>query len=270
MRERALDALEEGRVIHLPRLAFALGADERAFVSDKIAGAAQEHQLRSAKRQASPTRMSADSTFGFTAMDQFGRSAERLVRDLLPKYAAHLQRGRVSFRPSEMAGRAYSPRKDDTRLHVDAFPSRPLGGRLLRVFANVAGDGAERRWRIGEPFPSFAKKFVARVNVEPPGAAWLMAALGVTKGRRTAYDHFMLSLHDMAKLDADYQANAPRADVNFASGEAWLCFTDQVLHAALAGHAALEQTFYLPVEALARPSTSPLRVLEGLTGRRLI
>jgi hypothetical protein len=58
--------------------------------------------------------------------------------------------------------------------------------------------------------------------------------------------------------------------VEFDAGATWFCFTDQVLHAALAGHAALEQTFYLPVEAMAAPSTSPLRVLEGLTGRALV
>jgi 3-deoxy-D-manno-oct-2-ulosonic acid (Kdo) hydroxylase len=43
-----------------------------------------------------------------------------------------------------------------------------------------------------------------------------------------------------------------------------------VLHAALSGHGALEQTFYLPVAALRDPATSPLRVLESLSGHALI
>ena len=46
-----------------------------------------------------------------------------------------------------------------------------------------------------------------------------------------------------------------------------MVFTDQVSHAALAGHFALEQTFYLPVSAMVTPDTAPLRVLERLTGR---
>jgi hypothetical protein len=57
--------------------------------------------------------------------------------------------------------------------------------------------------------------------------------------------------------------------VSFASGTTWLCFTDQVLHAALAGHCALEQTFHVPVSAMADPALAPLRVLERLTARHL-
>jgi hypothetical protein len=56
----------------------------------------------------------------------------------------------------------------------------------------------------------------------------------------------------------------------FRSGTTWLCFTDQVLHAALAGHCALEQTFHVPVSAMADPQRTPLRVLERLSGRSLI
>jgi hypothetical protein len=57
--------------------------------------------------------------------------------------------------------------------------------------------------------------------------------------------------------------------VSFAAGSTWLCFTDQVLHAALSGHCALEQTFHVPVAAMEHPERSPLRVLEGLAGRAL-
>ena len=102
-----------------------------------------------------------------------------------------------------------------------------------------------------------------------PGSAWLLQRLGITKGRRSEYDRIMLRLHDAGKLDAAYQSGAPKADLSFAAGTTWLCFTDQVLHAALAGHCALEQTFHLPVAAMAHPERSPLRVLERLAGRAL-
>ena len=59
----------------------------------------------------------------------------------------------------------------------------------------------------------------------------------------------------------------PRRMWNLTRARPGFVSPNQVLHAALAGHAALEQSFYLPVEAMATPSTSPLRVLEGLTGR---
>jgi hypothetical protein len=80
----------------------------------------------------------------------------------------------------------------------------------------------------------------------------------------------MLRLHDRGKLDEAYQATGPRADVMFSSGTTWLCFTDQVLHAAMAGHCALEQTFHVPVAAMADPASTPLRVLERLAHRTLV
>jgi hypothetical protein len=204
-------------------------------------------------------------------LQRFAAESARLLADLLPEYAPALEQARTSFRPNEIAGRNYSPRHDDRRLHVDAFPSRPMGGkRILRLFSNVAPDGSMRAWRVGEPFGSYAGRFLPDISRPLPGSAWLLEQFGITKGRRSAYDHFMLALHDRGKLDAAYQATAPRADVRFASGTTWLCFTDQVLHAALAGHCALEQTFHVPVSVMADPSLTPLHVLEGLAGRDLI
>jgi hypothetical protein len=205
-----------------------------------------------------------------TMLRRFGDMAETLLRDLLPGYAPALERARTSFRPAEIAGREYSPRHDDRLLHVDAFPSRPMRDRrILRLFSNIAADGAPRLWRVGEPFPDFVRQFLPRTRAAMPGSAWLLERLGITKGRRSEYDRTMLRLHDAGKLDATYQSDAPRADLAFAAGTTWLCFTDQVLHAALAGHCALEQTFHLPVAAMARPERSPLGVLERLAGRPL-
>jgi hypothetical protein len=79
----------------------------------------------------------------------------------------------------------------------------------------------------------------------------------------------MLRLHDDAKLDAAYQGAAPYMEMAFPPGALWMCFTDQVLHAVLAGHCALEQTFYVPIEAMTDPGRAPLRVLERLAGRPL-
>jgi hypothetical protein len=122
---------------------------------------------------------------------------------------------------------------------------------------------------VGEAFSDFAQKFFPRLRGPLPGQNWAMHTLGLTKSRRSAYDHFMLRLHDAGKLDASYQANAPKADVAFPAHTVWMCFTDSVLHAALAGRCALEQTFHMPVEAMACPELAPLRVLEGIAGRSL-
>ena len=80
----------------------------------------------------------------------------------------------------------------------------------------------------------------------------------------------MLGLHDRGKLDEDYQRDAWREPFDFPAGSTWVCFTDQVLHAALGGQYMLEQTFMLPVSAMLHAERSPLRVLERLSGRRLV
>lgn len=272
LQAKALDALEAGKIIYLPNLPFRIEANENSFLTPGSAGDARKNISfdPATGRVANATLGAARLAQLKSMMERFAHSAQSLVEGLFPGYAPALERARTSFRPDEIAGREYSPRHDDKRLHVDAFPSRPMQGkRILRVFSNVAPDGALRHWRGGETFEAFARSFMPHIAKPLPGSSWLLQRFGVTKSRRTAYDHFMLGLHDGAKMDSAYQATAPRADLQFPAGSTWLCFTDQVLHAALSGHCALEQTFHLPVAALARPETSPLRVLEKIAGRKL-
>jgi hypothetical protein len=273
VQEAALAALEGGQVIVLPRLGFALDAAERGFLTARALDDTRKNvSFDPATGTVHGTGLQGEERLRLAAMlDRFGRQAEALLRALLPRYAPALERARTSFRPAEIAGRSYAPRKDDRRLHVDAFPTRPMRGRrILRVFANIAPDGTPRAWRVGEPFPDFAARFLPKLHTPLPGQGWVMERLGLTKGRRAPYDFLMLGLHDAAKLDADYQRNAPATDLAFAPGTVWLCFTDSVLHAAMAGRYALEQTFHLPVAVMARPEQAPLRVLERLAGRALV
>ena len=158
----------------------------------------------------------------------------------------------------------------DRRVHIDAFPSNPMQGtRLLRVFSNVNPNGEPRRWRVGEPFEAHAQHFLPGIAQPLPGSSRLLRQLRVTKRRRTEYDHVMLQLHDRAKADAEFQRASPQAAVNFAAGTTWVVYSDQVPHAVLGGQHMLEQTFYIDVEQLQRPETSPLRTLERLLGRAL-
>jgi hypothetical protein len=166
---------------------------------------------------------------------------------------------------------ADSRRKDDRRLHVDAFASQPTGGkRILRVFTNVNPHGEERLWRVGEAFEAHARRWADRLRRPWPGEAWLLRRLGVTRATRTPYDALMLGLHDAAKLDDAYQRDAPSRDLVLPAGASWIAYTDSTVHAAMRGRFMLEQTFYLPLEAMAAPETSPARILERLTGRRLV
>jgi len=269
----AVAALEAGKVLYLPQLAFAVASQEADLLDPAVSAAGRKNiSFDAATGALGNVALNASDAARLKALlIRFAEQSAALARGLLHRYRPALEIGRTSFRPVEIAGREYSARHDDRRLHVDAFPSRPLRGkRILRLFANVARDGAERAWQVGEPFADFAGKLVPQIAGPFPGSAWLLAQSGITKGRRTAYDHVMLQLHNRAKLDDQYRRGALRHDLRFPPGTVWLCFTDQVLHAALSGHAALEQTFYLPVDALAEPATSPLRVLEKLFGRPLV
>ena len=204
-------------------------------------------------------------------MGRYRAWAEGVILERAPRYAGRLERGRTSLRTREVAQGNSSKRKDDRRLHVDAFASQPTGGRrILRMFTNINPDGEARHWQLGEPFEDHARRFLPRLRTPLPGEAWLLRRLGITRSARTAYDALMLGLHDASKLDDAYQREAPRQAAAFEAGQSWTVFTDSVVHAAVRGRFMLEQTFYLPVEAMARPDAAPVRVLEGLTGRGLV
>jgi hypothetical protein len=273
-RDRAVaqDALEGGTIAYLPRLGFELGTGAR-FLSERWSdGKSKNISLRAGAAQVRGAAGGPSDLAELAALlERFATHSECLVRSLLPGYVGRLRRASTSLRPFEITSRKSTWRKDDTRLHVDSFPSNPTGGvRLLRVFCNVNPWGVPRVWRIGEPFAHFAQRFHARMRRPRPWLAGALHVLGVTKQKRSPYDHLMLQLHDGAKADAAYQREAPQRAFAFPAGATWMVFTDQVLHAAMSGQHAFEQTFLLDPAGLANPEHSPLRVLERLTGTSLL
>jgi hypothetical protein len=105
-------------------------------------------------------------------LTRYRRQACRLITALFPYYAAKLRIGRTSLRTARVEGRKTSWRQDDSRLHVDAFPSSPnQGERILRVFTNVNPNGEARVWRVGERFDELAKRLMPRVRRPLPGSA---------------------------------------------------------------------------------------------------
>ena len=270
-KDQAAHLLEHGCVLMLPDLDFDTAGFETAMFAEVSDAGTKNVSYNPASGELKGTTASGPVREQLTEIvARYSAWAQDLVGELLPAYAATLQRGRTSWRPRS-ADHNLSKRKDDRRLHIDAFPSSPVQGRrILRVFRNVNPQGESRFWRVGEPFAHHAGRFLPRTRAMAPGAALAMQALGLTKGRRSAYDNLMLQLHDQSKEDDAYQANAPHWDVSFPAGATWLVFTDGVVHAALGGRYAFEQTFYLPLEAMVDPAASPLKTLERLTGRRLV
>ena len=265
--------VEAGQVLAFANLPFTLADNERRFLDPRWADVkAKNVSVRWPSGELRGAVGTADDLQALRAMIvRFAEQSEALALRLFPHYRGHLRRGNTSFRPTDVAGRVRSWRQDDTRLHVDAFPSNPMHGtRLLRVFSNVNPNGEPRRWRVGESFEAHAARYRASLVSPLPGSAWLMATVGITKRRRTAYDHAMLQLHDHAKADADFQRTSPQARVDFAPGTTWVCFSDQVLHAAMGGQHMMEQTFLIDVDHLLDPEMSPLRTLERLLQRPLL
>ena len=269
LKARAVTALEQGAVLVFPNLVFTLAEAEKSFLDARVSdGKAKNISLDHTTGKMQASSLTGDRAIALAAMmERFGSQATRLVHELLPY--RNVERARTSFRPVQVKDRHYSKISDDRLLHIDAFPSRPMGGRrILRFFANVAPDSA-RRWHVGQPFEDFARTFLPKVGPHAPGKSWLYEKLGVTRGRRSLYDELMLSLHDAGKLDSGFQQNSPHQALTFPPGCCWLVFTDQVLHAALGGEFALEQTFHLDVREMAEPGRAPINVLERLSGRPL-
>jgi hypothetical protein len=271
---RGVEAVvESGHVLAFPHLPFVLAEAERRFLDPRWAdGKAKNVSLRWPSGE---LRGAAGAPADLEALRRmivrYAEQSEALALRLFPHYRGKLRRGNTSFRPIGVLGRPRSWRQDDTRLHVDAFPSNPMRGtRLLRVFCNVNPNGEPRRWRVGEPFEAHARRYLGAIGKPWPGSAAVLAALGITKRRRTGYDHLMLQLHDRAKADLAFQRESPQQAVDFAPGTTWVCYSDQVLHAAMGGQHMMEQTFYLDAADLAHPETAPLAILERLTGRPLL
>ena len=270
--QEAIAALEGGFAICLPNLPFVLTEDETKFLSQRWSDQKSKNISLRPRGGLRGARGSDADLVALRAMIQrYADQATQLVSALFPDYIPNLTTANTSFRPFEVNGRVSSYRKDDKRLHTDAFPSNPTQGtRLLRVFNNVNPHGRPRVWRVGEPFEDMANKFLPNARPMWPGQAWLMYRLGITKRERTPYDQLMLQLHDLVKADMDYQRNSPQQTLNLMPGTTWIVYSDQVLHAVMSGQYMMEQTFHLPADALYRPETSPLKVLERMTGRSLV
>lgn len=270
----AIQSIEDGDVLFFPNLAFDLLPNEVPFLNPAYADPKSKNISfqKSTQKLWGVQHLDDAQHLKLKAMlDRYAKVSYNLIKTLLPHYSRQVVIGRTSFRPVEVSNRHTSYRKDDKRLHVDAFPSAPnQGQRILRVFTNINPIGEERIWRLGESFEKVAKRFSPHVKNPVPGWAGLLRLLRITKSYRTLYDHYMLALHDQMKIDTEYQSQALQQEVRFPSGSSWIVMTDKTSHAAMAGQYVLEQTFYLPIKAMLDESKSPLYILENVVREKLI
>jgi hypothetical protein len=265
-------ALEAGKVLYFPHLAFTLSEAEQRFLTPAVRDPKARNISLDASGQLKGAIGDAAAQKEMAAMiGRFRAQAQTLIDAILPRYSAALRLAPTSYRPTQVESRSQSWRADDRRMHVDAFPSRPnYGERILRVFANVNPEGMPRVWRIGEPFEQVAQRFLPRVKRYARWQARMLNTLHVTKTLRSEYDHLMLQLHDGMKSDLDYQRDAAQVTMPFPAGAVWVCFSDQTSHAVMSGQYMMEQTLHLPVARQYDPQASPLAILTRLTGRQLV
>lgn len=267
-----LNHLEHGGILFLPHLGFDFAPSETRFLSpDWSDGKSKNIYLRGNERNIKGAKGNAEELAAMSALiERYSQSATALITHLLPSYMPHAKPTNTSLRCVEAAGRKTSWRKDDRRLHADAFPSKPThGARLLRVFTNVNPHNTPRVWSVGEPFANMAAQFLPKVPRYNPVFANLMHKLGITKSLRGEYDHTMLHLHDLTKANAAYQANAPQMRFEFPANSTWVVYSDLVLHAVLSGQHMMEQTFHLPQAHLTYPQASPKSSIENLLQRAI-
>ena len=264
-----IDELERGKVLYFPKLAFTLSPAELALLDPALVDPKRKNISLNATTGVLTGVVVDDARKDAIAalVKRYYTSTRALLSHLVPGYLDSLHKPTTSLRLHRIGTWKPSWRKDDTRLHVDAFPSRPTGEqRILRVFNNINPHGQSRQWRVGQDFESLAQRFVPGATTFRPSLAWLMHRLHITKTRRSAYDHLMLQMHDRMKADADYQANGEQEAFEFPPGSTWICFSDQTPHAAMTGQFMLEQTYMMPLTAMAHPELSPQHVLARQAG----
>jgi hypothetical protein len=273
IQQQAIKSLEDGRIIYFPELAFPLTTEEEQFLSPdfndphakNISFHANTNKLWGVQHLSDKQHQQLKSL-----LKRFSQHSFELIKGILPHYAMQLITARTSYRPVQITGRVTSYRKDDKRLHIDAFPSAPnQGKRILRVFCNINPHGEDRIWRVGEPFDKVANRFIPQISKPIPFSASLLRLLKITKSYRTLYDHYMLQMHNLMKADEEYQVKVEQQEIHFKPGSTWIVQTDDVSHAAMQGQYLLEQTFYLPVKAMQDEAKSPLRILEKMLNQPL-
>lgn len=272
--DSAIEALEQGKILHFEQLSFQLTANEKKFLTPYSIEMGRKNisfDLKNNTIKGVNANIARSAETIQSMMKRYAEYSENLLFRLMPQYKKECITGRTSFRPVEISSRApLSVHKDDRLIHVDAFPTTPVGNkRILRLFTNINPHQQPRRWRLGEDFIEVSKRFTPKIKKPLPLSRSIKSILGLTRGYQTLYDHYMLKMHHAMKTDHGYQDKLTKT-FDFASGSSWLVYTDKVSHAATKGQYLLEQTFYLPVNAMKNPEESPQHILQELLKRRLI
>ncbi len=261
----AIKNLEQGNVLYCPKLNFSISAEEQQLLNENVIRATTKNiSFNINNNQLKGYITGGRDTFYLQIMlKRYASLTAKLIANVAPGYQNDFRIGRTSYRPKEAKGRKQkSLAKDDRLLHVDAFASQPVKNRrILRVFTNVNPNNKSRVWRLGVKFAEVVEQFYENIRTKFLFESEVLHILGITKDKRTLYDHAMLELHNKMKMDFFWQSNSPQDIYRFPSGTTWIVYTDIVSHAVVEGQYVLEQTFYPALNCMSFPELAPQAIL---------
>jgi hypothetical protein len=271
--------LEAGNILYFPHTPFDFPDDDVQFLLTRKQTDAAFHK-NIAYRPAADRITGVDKSAGpdvdrlRAILRGYSQHSARFLGELLSPYAGKWKLDFASYRPLEERGRPARLRARNDLPHVDAFPTRPTNGdRILRLFTNL-NPAQNRVWITSQTFDVIGPRFAKAIGLPRPhgGNALLRAlqkiatAAHLPGASRSPYDDFMHRCHNAMKENAEFQEGCPKQRWEFPPHSTWIAFTDFVSHAVLEGQYALEQTFIVAREAMVRPESSPLAILESLAG----
>lgn len=249
------EALEGGNILFFPSTPISFPKDEIDFLL-----------------KGENTRLKGDGSENLKGISEgYSKRVTAFLSALLSPYANQWK--------IETAG--LSPFKKNGLLHLDAFKAFPLhGSRILRFFTNV--DPAKgRKWVTSKGFADLFSEFAEKVKIpsstgydlksrlERKMKGWLRT-LGLKAAIRSPYDTFMLKLQSYLNANREFQEKCDKDYWDFPPGSSWAFFTDQISHAFPSDECTLTHTLIVPQRALLLPETSPLRILERISGKNLV
>jgi hypothetical protein len=275
--------LERGEVVQYPTCPFPLpkGDDMTFLLAQSLASRAHKNISYDPRRDRASgfLRQSAEQAERLRVLlATFARGVTQWLASTLPRYASSWRTDMVSYRPIEEATRKLRLKARNDLLHVDAFPTRPTNGwRILRCFVNV-NPSEPRVWVTSDPFARLLERYGAAAGLPGrQGPGWMqrvhdgmLRLFRPGRPRRSAYDAFMLRLHDHLKANEDFQERGTKHFWKFAPGSAWLAITDTCSHAVLRGRFALEHSYFLAPQSLALPDESPAALLARRCGHTVL
>lgn len=281
--ETACRHLEAGGVLYFPQSPVMPDEADRQFLLTQkqlevsyhknIAYRPQEDRLTGVS-----AKLNVDQKRLYRILKAYSQRSRLFLDAFLAPYAGS-EADYATYRPVEEQGRKLRLRARNDLLHVDSFPTRPIfGSRILRFFTNL-NPSENRVWQTSDPFDVLAPQFAQKIPLKPglenlpginrkPGMlAKFLKRLGIKQSGGSAYDDWMMNMHNAMKENADFQANCRKDRWEFPPGSAWIVLTDMVSHSVLSGQYALEQTLIVPFEKMVTPEKAPLNIIKRLTQR---